>query len=309
MLAVVGPTAAGKSALALRLAEALGGEILTVDSAQVHRGLDIGTAKPSADERARVPHHLLDLVGPDQRLDAAAWASRADRAIAEVRARGRLPILCGGTGLWVRALLQGLSPIPEVPDAVRAEVAAELEARGPQAMHAELARVDPAVAARVAPADRQRIARALAVHRATGRALGEFQADHGFGAPRYAAQVYGFWPEREVLHRRIDRRVGEMLARGWVAEVEALLAGGLDPAAPGLQILGYRDVVEHLQGRVPASGLAARIAGSHRRYARRQLTWFRGIGQREHGLEQLGGDPDDALVTLRRAAAQGARTP
>jgi tRNA dimethylallyltransferase len=300
---LVGPTAAGKSALALALAERRGGEILSADSAQVHRGLDIGTAKPTADERRRVPHHLLDLVGPDERLDAAAWADRADQAIAEIRARGRLPIVCGGTGLWVRALLFGLSPTPPVPDAVAAEVGRELSALGPHALHAELARVDPAVAARVHPADRQRIARALSVYRATGRPLGDFQAAHGFSTPRHAARVFGFWPDRDVLSARIERRVRAMLADGWRAEVQALLASGLAPEAPGLQILGYRDVVAHLEGAFPEAALAPRITASHRQYAKRQLTWFRGVGQRETRLEHLGGDHDAALARLEAEAA------
>lgn len=311
LLVLVGPTAAGKSALAMALAESHGGEILSVDSAQVHRALDIGTAKPTADERGRVRHHLIDLVGPDERMDAAAWARRADAAIAEVRGRGRLPILCGGTGLWVRALLHGLSVIPPVPDAVRDAVSAELAARGPAALHAELAQVDPAVAAKVGPADRQRIVRALAVYRATGRALGDFQAEHGFGSARYPARVFGFWPERPALHARIERRARAMLAAGWVDEVQSLLAAGLPADAPGLQILGYRDIAAHLAGRFPASALLPRITVSHRQYARRQITWFRGVGQREDALTELGGEPGPALDALQRAAdaCYGARTP
>lgn len=302
LLVLVGPTAAGKSAMAMALAESHGGEILAVDSAQVHSGLDIGTAKPTAEERARIPHHLIDLVGPDERMDAAAWALRADAIIAEVRGRGRLPILCGGTGLWVRALLHGLSVIPPVPDAIREAVSMELEARGPAALHAELARVDPAVAAKVGPADRQRIVRALAVYRTTGRALGEFQAEHGFRSARYPARVFGFWPERAALHGRIERRARAMLAAGWVDEVRALLGGGLAADAPGLQILGYRDIAAHLGGAFPASALPPRITVSHRQYARRQITWFRGVSQREDALTELGGEPGPALDALRRAA-------
>lgn len=302
LLVLVGPTAAGKSALAMALAESHGGEILSVDSAQVHRGLDIGTAKPTAAERARVPHHLIDLVGPGERMDAAAWAARADGVIAEVRGRGRLPIVCGGTGLWVRALLHGLIEVPPVPEAIRDAVSAELAARGPEALHAELALIDPAVAARVGPADRQRIVRALSVYRATGRPLGEFQAEHGLGRARYQAQVFGFWPERPALHGRIERRARGMLAAGWVDEVRALLASGLAPDAPGLQILGYRDITAHIGGRFPASALLPRITASHRQYARRQITWFRGVSQRQDALTELGGEPGLALDALRRAA-------
>ncbi|MEZ4269309.1 MAG: tRNA (adenosine(37)-N6)-dimethylallyltransferase MiaA [Myxococcota bacterium] len=302
LLVLVGPTAAGKSALAMALAESHGGEILSVDSAQVHRSLDIGTAKPSAEDRARVPHHLIDLVGPDERMDAAAWAAQADAAIADVRGRGRLPILCGGTGLWVRALLHGLSVIPPVPDAIRDAVSAELAARGPRALHAELAALDPAVAAKVAPADRQRIVRALSVFRATGRPLGEFQAEHRFADSRYDAKVFGFWPERDLLHRRIEARARAMLDAGWTDEVRALRAGGLAPDAPGLQILGYRDVAAHVAGVFPATALLPRITASHRQYARRQITWFRGVGQREDALTELGGDPARSLEILQRTA-------
>lgn len=305
LLVLVGPTAAGKSAAAMAACEALGGEIVSADSGQVYRGLDIGSAKPTAAERARIRHHGIDLAAPEEQVDAATWCDAADRAIADVRERGRIPLVCGGTGLYVRVLLHGLSPIPPVDAGVRAAVREELAARGPLALHAELAAVDPEVAARVAPTDPQRIGRALEVWRQTGKALGQWQREHAFRPRRYQARVFGLWPEREVLHRRIEERVGVMLRAGWVAEVERLLAAGVPPDAPGLRTLGYRDIVTHLAGGLSAGELPARIATQHRRYARRQLTWFRGVTTREDQLERL--DPADAVGALIGAVTRASR--
>ncbi|MGM0576970.1 MAG: tRNA (adenosine(37)-N6)-dimethylallyltransferase MiaA [Myxococcota bacterium] len=290
LLVVVGPTAAGKTALAMAVCERLGGEIVSADSVQVYRGLDIGSAKPTAEEQARVPHHAIDLVEPTERMDAATWCEAADAAIADVLSRGRVPVVCGGTGLYVRVLLHGLSPIPDIREDVKAAVRAEIEARGPEALHAGLAEVDPEAAAKLHPRDRQRIGRALEVWRQTGRPLSEWQAEHRFAPRRYDARVVGLWPERDVLHRRITARAERMVEAGLVEEVADLLVRGVPPGAPGLRTLGYREVVGYLHEEMSLRDLPAAIARGHRRYARRQLTWFRGITRREDDLEHV--EPD-----------------
>ncbi|MGB0589672.1 MAG: tRNA (adenosine(37)-N6)-dimethylallyltransferase MiaA [Myxococcota bacterium] len=301
LLVIVGPTAAGKTAAAIAVCERVGGEIVSADSVQVYRGLNIGSAKPTAEERARVPHHCLDLIDLDMRLDAAGWSAHADQAIEDIRSRGKVPIICGGTGLYVRALLHGLIPIPEIPEEVRSTVRKEVASRGAEVMHEELAQVDPEAAERIAPRDRQRIGRALEVWRTTGRALSAWQADHRFAETRYDAKVVGLWPEREVLYERIDRRVDAMLTSGWFDEVEGLLGDGVSPEAPGLQTMGYRDVTACIRGTQEATEVAERIARTHRRYARRQLVWFRGVTTREDALTHYPPDTAgliDALVAL-----------
>lgn len=287
LLVVVGPTAAGKSAVVSAVCERVGGEIVSADSGQVYRGLDIGSAKPTLAERARTPHHAIDLCDPTEQLDAARWTAVADAAIADIRARGRVPIVCGGTGFYVRALLHGLSPIPPIDPALRQAVRDEVAARGPVEMHAELAAADPEAAGRIAPQDPQRVGRALEVWRQTGRTLTSWQRAHAFAPVRHLARVVGLWPPSAVLRSRIEARVGAMLDAGWVAEVRAVLASGVPPDAPGLQTLGYRDVVRHLLGGLPLAALAPAIATAHWRFARRQLTWFRGITTREDHLEHM----------------------
>ncbi len=274
-MAVVGPTGSGKSELALRLAEACGGEIVNTDSLQVYRGLDIGTAKPDAAERARVPHHLLDVADPDQPFSAGDFVREARRVLADLAARGRAAILCGGTGLYFRALLQGISDIPAVPPAVRAEVAARLKRLGAPALHAELGRADPDAAARIHPHDAQRIARALEVHAATGRPLSAFQAAQPFGRPVPQVLSVGCFWERAELYRRLDARVERMLERGLIAEVQGLLARGYAAELKPLRSIGYLEVVAHVQGRLPLAAVAPAIQLRTRHYAKRQVTWFK----------------------------------
>lgn len=277
LMVIVGPTGAGKTALALERAARLGGEIVSADSVQVYVGLDIGSAKPTPEERARVRHWAIDLWAPTEQANAGAWVAVAEAAIADIVARGRVPIVCGGTGLYVRALLEGLADIPPVPEAIQQEIRQRLADEGPRALHAELARVDPETALRLAPGDSQRIARALEVHRATGEPIARFQERHRTqrGA-RYAAHVTGVFPPRDVLERRIATRARRMLDAGLVDEVRALLDAGTPPDAPGLTTLGYREVVAHLLLRpLPADALADALTLAHRRYAKRQLTWWR----------------------------------
>jgi tRNA dimethylallyltransferase len=291
LVAVLGPTASGKSALALALAEALDGEIISADSLQVYRGLDIGTAKPSLAERARVPHHLLDVAEPDEPYSVGRYVDDARAALANIAARGRAPILCGGTGLYYRALLFGLAHVPAVPHAVQAAVDARVAGlvatEGAPAAHAALARVDPEAAARVHPHDAGRIARALGVYEATGQPLSAWRRAQPFGAGFGTAPASGSaavlavglaW-ERAALYARVNDRVREMLARGWIEEVAGLLARGYDPRLKPLRAIGYAEIVQHLRPdegeRLPAETLAERIAQRTRHYAKRQLTWFR----------------------------------
>ena len=303
LVVIVGPTAAGKTAAAMALCERLNGEIISADSVQVYRGLDIGSAKPSAEERARVTHHCLDIINPDEQLDAAAWARHADAASEDIRQRAKLPLVCGGTGLYVRALLRGLIPIPEIPAAIRAEVRRELEERGPEEMHTQLAAVDPDASERIAPRDKQRIGRALEVWRATGRPLSVWQSEHRFSERRYDAKVIGLWPERETLYGRINRRVEAMLEAGWCDEVRDLVSGGVSFDAPALQTMGYRDICAYLKGELEEHALIEGIARSHRRYARRQLVWFRGVTTREESLRHYPSDSPGLVDGLAKLLA------
>ncbi len=305
MILLMGPTAAGKSALALALAEALAGEIVSVDSAQVYVGMDVGTAKPDAGTRARVPHHLLDLIEPTASYSAARFRADALAAIRAIRKRGRVPIVAGGTMLYFKALTEGLSALPPADPAIRAAIDVEAVARGWPAMHAELARVDPTTAARLAPGDSQRIQRALEVHRSSGRPLADWQGR------RTPADDLGRWTaialvptDRARLHRRIEERFDAMLAGGLVEELESLRRRfPLDESMPSMRCVGYRQAWQFLAGRVDRAGLRASGAAATRQLARRQLTWLR-------SLDVPALDPwapglvDRALVQVNEAAVR-----
>jgi len=272
--AVMGPTATGKSALAMALCHKVGGEIITVDSAQVFKGLDVGTAKPNAAEQAQVRHHLIDLIDPGTQWSAADFVRAADAAIKDVRARGRVPILCGGTGLWMRALVRGIFEAPDIDPELRQQIRDDLIKRGPEAVHAELALVDPEAAARIETRDPQRIGRALEVYRQTGTPISQLQAAHRFQERRYnLIGVALEWP-REVLWQRIEARTAQMFEGGIVAEAEAALAQGVASDGPGLSIIGYRDAVQLLQGNIEAPEALRRTTVATRRYAKRQRNWF-----------------------------------
>jgi tRNA dimethylallyltransferase len=274
----MGPTASGKSALALALAARWPAEIVTVDSAQVYRGMDIGTAKPSADERAQVPHHLLDIVEPVDAYSAARFVRDAGAAIGEIRARGRVPLLVGGTMLYFKALTQGLSALPPADPRVRAELDAHAARAGWPALHAELARVDPATAARLPSMDAQRIQRALEVHRLTGVPLSALQGRRAslaadLGPTVTLALVPG---DRVRLHAAIARRFDAMLAAGLVEELRALRAHpALAEDMPSMRCVGYRQAWSYLDGRIDAAQLRAQGVAATRQLAKRQLTWLR----------------------------------
>ena len=283
-IALMGPTASGKTALALDWAARLGGEIVSVDSALVYRGLDIGAAKPDAAERARAPHHMLDLRDPWQTYSAAEFAQDARRAVEDILARGRLPILAGGTGLYFAALLDGLSPMPPADAGVRAAITAEAGELGWPALHARLATLDPDAAARIKPGDAQRIQRALEVHRLSGISISTWQRQPPAG-PRFPARVLKLViapPERACLHTRIQARFDTMLAAGFLDEVRALralpqLAAHPAPLAlPAIRAVGYRQAWEYLDGLGDTAALRERAVAATRQLAKRQLTWLRG---------------------------------
>lgn len=283
-LCLAGPTASGKSALALALAEKLPLEIISVDSALVYRGMDIGTAKPSAAERAAVPHHLIDILDPLQAYSAAAFVADTRRLIDEIHARGRLPLLVGGTMLYYKVLREGLDEMPPADAAVRAALDQEAAARGWPALHAELARVDPATAARLPPADAQRVQRALEVWRVSGRPLSDWQrgpsADAAAQAWAASLPLVSLEPlSRPWLHARIAARFDAMLAAGFLDEVQALRArGDLHAALPAMRCVGYRQAWAALDSggtNVDREGLREAGIAATRQLAKRQLTWLR----------------------------------
>jgi tRNA dimethylallyltransferase len=274
-VAVVGPTGSGKTALAVELAVRFGGEIVNTDSLQVYRYLDIGTGKPSAAERLRATHHLLDVVNPDQPFSAGDYVAGAGVVLDRLAGSGRIAILCGGTGLYFRALTEGLAPVPAIPPGIRLTVEEMLRSQGAPACHAELARMDPARAAQLHPNDMARIGRALEVMLATGAPIGRFHDAAGPAGPLGPVLHVGWQWERPDLYAWINRRVEEMLAMGWVEEVRRVLAMGYPPDAKPLRSIGYREIVAHLAGKRDADALAPQIQQRTRNYAKRQLTWFR----------------------------------
>ena len=279
----MGPTASGKTAIALELAARLPLEIVSVDSAQVFIDMNIGTAKPDAATLARFPHHLINLITPEQRYSAARFCADALRAMADITARDRVPLLAGGTMLYFKALLHGLADLPEADPASRAAIDAEAAQRGWPALHAELARHDPETAARLKPTDAQRIQRALEVVRLTGQTLGSFFAAQKTHTLPYRVLPVGLAPaNRSWLHQRIAQRFDAMLAAGLVDEVEALRKKyRLDATLPSMRCVGYRQVWEMLEGRLPKAELRERGIYATRQFAKRQLTWLNGFGDIE----------------------------
>jgi len=281
-IAIMGPTASGKTAFALAVAERVGGEIVSVDSALVYRDLDIGAAKPTTEERARVPHHLLDVRDPWQTFSAADFAHDARRALDDIAARGRVPILAGGTGLYFQALLEGLAAMPAADAALRADITAQAQVQGWPALHAELARVDPAAAARIHATDPQRIQRALEVYRLTGKPISAWQRDARRARLPFRVLKLVLAPaDRSVLHARIAQRFDLMLDAGFLDEVHRLRAlPGMQAVAtpldlPAVRAVGYRQAWEFLDGQGTATDFRERAIAATRQLAKRQLTWLR----------------------------------
>lgn len=307
---LLGPTASGKSAAALALARRLPVEIISVDSAQVYRDMDIGTAKPNAEERAACAHHLIDVVSPEESYSAARFRDDASRLMDDITARGRIPLLAGGTMLYFKALREGLSELPEADAGMRAQIDEAAMRHGWPALHAQLAALDPETAARLQPTDAQRIQRALEVVRLTGRPLAETYARRTAVALPYTLLAFGLAPsDRSVLHERIARRFDAMLAAGLVDEVRALRAKyRLDAALPSMRCVGYRQAWEHLEGALDATQLRERGIHATRQLAKRQLTWMRAMDDLQV-IDCIAADAADELAHAVERALAGRPAP
>jgi tRNA dimethylallyltransferase len=299
---LLGPTACGKSALALRVAEQVALEIVSIDSAQVYRGMDIGTAKPGHDDRARVPHHLIDLRDPALPYSAAEFVRDATPAIGEIRARGRLPLIVGGTMLYAKALREGLSRLPAADAQVRRQIADEAVRLGWPALHARLMHIDPVTATRLPPHDAQRIQRALEVHALTGTPLSHLQGTAH--ASRFVFHTIALLPhDRAQLHRRIEARFDAMLAGGLLDEVRGLMRrGDLDADLPSLRSVGYRQAWEHLARSTPLGEFRAAAIAATRQLAKRQITWLRSMADAEV-IDPFGDDAFDRILHALEAVA------
>lgn len=274
LIVLAGPTASGKTALAMRLARKLDAEIVNADSQQVYRYFDIGTAKPTAAERAQVPHHLVSVVDPDEAFSAAHFQKRADAAIEDIQRRSRRVLVVGGAGLYLRVLLHGVIPAPAANPALRRELEAEAAEHGREALHRRLAQVDPVSAASVKPTDLVRIIRALEIYQGTGVPVSEHRQRHQFLENRYRFSLYVLCPPRDQLYRAIDERAKAMFAGGLLDEVGSLVAGGFRSAAP-MASVNYVQALAVVEGRMTLQAAIASASQHARRYAKRQLTWFR----------------------------------
>lgn len=273
LLVLAGPTATGKTGLAIALAQHLGGEIVSADSRQIYRNMDIGTAKPTPEQRAQVPHHLLDVVAPDEPYTLAQYQADAQTAVASIHARGRLSLLVGGTGLYIRAVVDNLA-IPRVPPnaELRQQLEEEAAAHGSAVLHARLTALDPTGASRIDPANLRRVIRALEVTLLTGQ---PFSAQQGARPSPYRPLFLGLNGPRDVLYQRADQRVDAMLAAGLVQEVQRLLAAGYDWRLPSMSSLGYQEIASFLRGEISLKAAIERLKFNTHHYIRRQLTWFR----------------------------------
>jgi tRNA dimethylallyltransferase len=301
LLAIVGPTATGKSTLGIALAHRLNGEIVSCDSTAIYRGFDIGTDKVPLAERGGVPHHLIDVADATEEYSAARYAREAAAAIRDITARGRVPILVGGTGLYFRALTRGLFPGPGRDDALRGRLEIVAGARGPERLHRWLARVDPASAARIQPRDRKRLVRALEVYLLTGRPLTAHFADTESPLPDYGVIAFALCIPPEATAERVARRVDAQFARGLLDEIRGLLAAGVPPTAHPFTGLVYRQALEHLNGVRDERATRELIVRENRKYARRQLIWFR----KEPNLQWIhaAGERDDTRDRVLRDLA------
>lgn len=290
-LVILGPTAVGKSGLALEIAQKYGGEIVCIDSRTVYRKIDIGTAKPTPRQRKMIPHHMLDLLDLDQKCDAVWFASEARKAVTDVSARGRLPILVGGAGFYLRSVLHGLFDI-DLREEERAEFAARVSDIPTSELYEQLSEVDRESSLKIHENDRYRIVRALEVYALSGTPLSEHisdQADdHEFSLN---AIKIGLNTRREIIHQRINDRTAEMIERGWIEEVRELLNEGVGTELPGMQTIGYQEIISYLNGEIDLDSCVERISAATRQYAKRQLTWFR----KENKVKWLDISKDDPV--------------
>jgi tRNA dimethylallyltransferase len=307
LLVLVGPTAVGKTAVAVRLAAHVPIEVVSADSRQVYRGMDIGTGKPTAAERGAVPHHLLDVVGPDERYHVARFRADALATIAAIQSRGRLPVVVGGTGLYVRALLKGLTPAPPADPALREALERFAAAHGAPALHARLAAVSPEVAARLHPNDRIRIVRALEIHARPGAVTGEPGQGSWERAPAaWRLLVIGLGRKRPVLNQAIGERARAMVGRGMMEEVTRLLDAGYDPERPPMDGIGYRAFVQAGRGLIPLDEALRLMIRDTTRYAKRQMTWFaRDPEIRWLDVDEAGGIDAAAETVLKQITQEG----
>ena len=274
-VAILGPTAVGKSSLGMKLAADLKGEIVSADALQVYRGFDVGTAKPSLEDQHRIPHHLIDILEPTEPFSAGEFARLALAAVQEILERQRQPLVLGGSGLYLRVLLEGISPIPPTSEKIRLELRRRLVSEGLETLQNDLLVLDAVTAGRLGEGDTQRILRALEVVLSTGRPLSSWLSEDPTGHGPLAAVRIGLTLPRGVLYDRIAERVRRMIQSGWVEEVESLLGRGFSPGLPPFQAIGYRELVAYVEGRSSLEEAVAAIVQATRRYAKRQMTWFR----------------------------------
>ncbi len=292
LVAIIGPTASGKSALGVKLAERLGGEVVACDSTQLYRGFDIGTAKPTLAERRGIPHHLIDVLGPKDEATAGGYRQLALRILGDLRQRKQLPVFTVGTGLYLRALLEGLADVPQRSEELRERLRASVEEHTPGHLHRILQRLDPEAAGRIAPADEQKLIRAVEVSLLTRKPISEVHRTGRVPLEGWRVLKVGLMPPREKLNERIHARTDAMLEHGWMREVQALLDSGLSEDAKSFDFIGYRELRSVLRGGITLQQAREGIQQATRRYAKRQLTWFR----KEPGVRWFSGFGDEAEV-------------
>jgi tRNA dimethylallyltransferase len=292
LVAILGPTASGKSALGVHVAERLGGEVVACDSTQLYRGFDIGTAKPSLGERKGIPHHLIDVFAPAVAATAGGYRELALQTLEDLRRRQRLPVFTVGTGLYLRALLEGLADVPQRSEELRERLRASIEEHPPGYLHRVLKRLDPEAAQKIAPADEQKLIRAVEVCILARKPISEVHRTGRIPLEGWRALKIGLMPPREKLNERIPARTDAMLEQGWMREVQALLESGLAPDAKPFDFIGYRELRAVLRGKINLQEARAAIQQATRRYAKRQITWFR----KEPGVQWFPGFGDDPGV-------------
>ena len=306
LVAIVGPTASGKSALGVKLAERLGGEVVACDSTQLYRGFDIGTGKPTPYERSGIPHHLIDVLSPQEEATAGGYRQLALSVLDGLRQRKRLPIFTAGTGLYLRALLEGLADVPQRSEELRERLRASIEEHPPGHLHRVLKRLDPEAARKIAPADEQKLIRAVEVCVLTRKPVSEVLRAGRKPLEAWHVLKVGLMPPREKLNERIHSRIDIMLEQRWMREVQELLDSGLSEDSKPFDFIGYRELRAALRGEITLEAAREAIQQATRRYAKRQLTWF----QREHGVRWFSGFGDDTAVQagiLEWLHAQGLR--
>jgi tRNA dimethylallyltransferase len=297
LVVILGPTASGKSSLAIWLAERLNGEVLVCDSTQVYKHFDVGTAKVPLAEQRGVAHHLVDLVEPEQIFTAGEYRRQAVQVLAEVSQRGKLPILTAGTGLYLRALLEGLADAPERSEQLRARLREKVQLHGGEHLHRVLARLDPGAASRITSRDTQKVIRAIEMRTLTGKPVGEIHSAGRSSLEGYTVRKIGLAPARDALYARIEARTMSMLHSGWLDEVRRLMSKGIPQDAKPFQFIGYSELRSHLNGELTMEAAVRKIQQATRQFAKRQLTWFR-KEPAVHWLTGFGDDPNIAAASL-----------